>query len=349
MYLPSLFNDPNVEVVAVCGRRPDQTEKFAESWAIPNWFVDPTTMFERAEMDAVIVATSNDSHFPLAMAALEHGLHVLCEKPLALDVAQARQMAERAEATGAITLVPFTYHYMPMNRWVKRLIDTGYVGSPRHINLRYYAGYALDASYSWRFDREIAGSGIIGDLGAHWIHMARWLLDDVEASISAVSSTFVQREPRPDGTHYEPLEDSAVMTVRYRRGAYAVLQTSAVCWEGTPFGQTHQLEIHGDQGTIHASCDWDAVQQVRGLRLGEVGPVKVLPIPDDLWAGARRDTVHNTYRDIFRDTEVMTRGWIQAIIERRPIEPSFREGLAVQRVLDAAVESASAGGSPIIL
>ncbi len=348
MYLPPLRHHPDAEVVAVCGRNADTTAAFATKWAIPTWGTDPAEMLDQ-DIDAVIIATANDSHFELTMAALDRGLHVLCEKPLALNAEQATLMTERAAASGAITMVPFTYHYMPMNRWVKRLIDDGYVGRPLHINLRYYASFGFDTRYSWRFDAPIAGAGIIGDLGSHWIHLARWLLDDTEASISATSSSFVRRDPRPNGEQYEQLEDSAVMTVRYASGAYGVLQTSAVCWEATPFGQTHHLEIHGDQGTIYATCDWDTVQEVRGVRSGESGGMKVLPIPDDVWNGVRRDTVHNTYRDVFRTTNAMTRGWIDAIRDGYDIAPGFAEGLAVQRAIDAAVLSASTGGRPVYL
>lgn len=347
MYLPPLAAHPEAEVVAVCGRRQESTEAFATSWSIPNWFTDPAEMLRTVELDAVVIATANDTHHDLTVATLEAGLHVLCEKPMALDATDAEAMATLADKTGAITLVPFTYHYMPVNRWVRQLIADGYVGRPLHINLRYYTDFGFDSDYSWRFDQEKAGTGIIGDIGSHWIHLARWLLDDVETSISAVSSTFVERGPRPDGTAYIPLEDSVAMTVRYRSGAYGILQTSAVCWEGTSFGQTHHLEVHGDGGTIYASCDWDTIQEVRGVKRGDSGGLQPLPIPDDIWNGVRRDTVHNTYRDVFRSTDSMTRGWISAIAAGRPIEPSFIEGLAVQRVLDAATESASTGGCPV--
>ncbi len=349
MHLPALTSHPDVEIVGICARTSSSTRAMAERWNIPHWFTDPAEMLATLELDAAIIATANDSHYDLAMACLDRGLHVLCEKPLALDADQAQKMVDRAATAGVITLVPFTYRYMPVNQWVKRLVSNGYVGRALHINMRYYTGFGFDDAYSWRFDGSVAGSGIIGDLGSHWIHMARWLLNDTETSISAVSSTFVARGLRPDGTEYDQQEDSAVMTVRYASGAYGVLQTSAVCWEGTPFGQTHHLEIHGDAGTIYATCDWDTVQEVRGLRRGETAGAQILAIPDDIWAGVRRDTVHNTYRDVFRTTDVMIRGWVEAIIAGESIEPGFAEGLAVQRVIDAAVASAKTGGCPVSL
>jgi predicted dehydrogenase len=344
MYAPPLAAHEQAVLVAVTGRNPATTAAFADRWGAERRFDDPIEMLDDAELDAVVVASSNDSHYPLTMAALDRGLHVLCEKPLAQNAVQAQMMAKRAAEKGAITLVPFTYHYMPVNQWVRRLIADGYVGRPYHVNLRYYTGYAHDSAYSWRFDRELAGSGVIGDLGSHWIHLARWLLDDTEVSVGALAAAFVEREPRPGGGSYEQAEDSAVLTVRYESGAYAVLQACAVSWEGTPFNQTHHLEVHGDAGTIYAVCDWDTVQEVRGVRRGERGPAALMPIPDDIWSGVRRDSVHDTYRDVFRGTDAMTRGWITAITEHRHVRPDFADGLAVQRVVDAAVASADAEG-----
>lgn len=348
MYLPPLDAHPEAEVVALCGRRPEPAAEMAKKWSVPHWFTDPDEMLASCDLDGVVIATANDSHHDLALAALKTGHHVLCEKPMALNAEQATAMAELARKTGAITMVPFTYHYMPVNRWVHRLVADGYVGRPLHINLRYYTSFGFDTAYSWRFDEEIAGSGIIGDIGSHWIHLARWMLGDEERSVSAVTSTFVERGPRPDGSDYTPLEDSAVMTVRYRSGAYGVIHTSAVCWEGSQFGQNHQLEIHGTEGTIHARCDWDTVQEVRGMKQGDDRLVD-LPIPDDIWGDVRRDKVHNTYRDVFRSTDAMTRAWVTAIAAGRQVEPSFDEGLAVQRVIDAAMASAADGGCPVSL
>ncbi|MEM7093259.1 MAG: Gfo/Idh/MocA family oxidoreductase [Actinomycetota bacterium] len=349
IYLPGLDAHEQAEVVACCGRNQSRAETFARQWNIDGVYTEPAAMLAAAELDAVIVATANDTHHPLAIAAINAGLHVLCEKPLGLDVTEAEEMAAAAEAAGVITMVPFTYRYMPMNRWVRELVGNGYVGRPLHINARYYTSFGFETDYSWRFDREIAGSGIIGDLASHWIDLARWLLDDTEIEVSAISRNFVGRDSRPDGSAYEQMEDSAVLNVSYGSGAYGVLQTSAVCHEGTPFGQTHHLEIHGHRGTIYATCDWDRVQRVDGLRRGDTNGRQPLPIPEEIWGDVRRDVVHDTYRDVFRTTPAMTRGWIDAIAvgaDPASVGPSFADGLAVQRVLDAAVASAADRGAP---
>src|SRR5439155_5147385 len=108
--------------------------------------------------DAVVEAITNDAHYPVTMDAPNHGLHTTCEKPLALNYAQASAMAATAQKKGLITCVPFTYRYMPSTRYLKQRIDEGYLGRPYHLQMRYYAGFARDPeTYLWRFERRIAG------------------------------------------------------------------------------------------------------------------------------------------------------------------------------------------------
>lgn len=342
MYLPAVTGFAEAEVVAACGRDQGRADEFASRWSIPMSTTAPDQLLD-ADLDAVIVASGNDSHFDLTMAALDRGLPVLCEKPLALTAGEATAMADRAAEVGVATLVPFTYRYMPTNQYVKRLIDEGFLGRPFHLNLRYFTGFANDPGYSWRFDRDLAGSGVLGDLGSHWLHVARWLFGEV-TEIGAITETFIERPPRPDGSDYERTEDSAQMTVRFASGAYGTLQTSAVCWEGTAFNQTHHLDAHGSDGTIYALNDWESVQEVRGLRNGEPGPTKVMPIPDDIWNGARRDRVHDTYRDVFRASGAMIGDFLSAVRDGTTCEPDFAEGARVQHLLEAAGRSAALDG-----
>jgi predicted dehydrogenase len=343
MYLPALTAHPDVEVVGVCGRAADKAEALAATWRVPWASVDADRFLDASRLDAVVVATSNDSHESLTMTALDRGLHVLCEKPIATSVAAADRMAARAADVEAITLVPFTYRYMPTNQWVKRLIDDGYVGRPHHLNLRYFTGFAREPGYSWRFDTELAGAGILGDLGTHWLHLARWLLGEIE-EIGCVSSRTYERPDRPDGSGYERSEDSAVMTVRFANGAYGTLQVSAACWEGTDFNQTHHLDLHGTDGTIYAVNDWAARQEVLGVRAGEPGPAAVLPVPDDIWGGARRVRVHDTYKDVFRVNRSMVGDWVDAVAAGQPCAPDLAEGARVQRLVDLAQRSAASDG-----
>ncbi len=338
MYLPALADHPRGAITAICGRDPERTLDAADRWGIEHAFTDWTELLDSGLIDAVIVASPNDTHHDITMAAIERDLAVLCEKPVALTASEAEAMARAAAARGLVTMVPFTYRWMPTHQWIKELIDDGYVGRPYHLTLRYFAGFARDPAYSWRFDVEHSGGGLLGDLGSHCLHLARWWLGEVSA-IGALSTTFVDREPRPDGSPYVQGEDASTITVRFDSGAVGTLQVSAMCWEGTPFGQTQDVEIHGSDGTLYAVNDWDSVQEVRGVRAGELG-LRVLPVPEHLWQGARRSPVPDTYRDIFRRSDAMARAWVDAVVDGRPCQPDLAEGARVQRLLETAAESA---------
>lgn len=338
MYLPALRKHPQAEIVAVCGRDYQRLQDFADRWTIPCTYTDYRYMIDEAELDAIIIASSNDSHYPITMYALDAGLHVLCDKPLAQNARDAQEMADMAKGKGVKTMVPFTYRYMPTTRYVKQLIDDGYIGKPYHLNMRYYTGYGRESGYNWRFDTDIAGAGVIADLGSHWFHIARWMYGEI-TGLSCYCDTLIERANRPQtNDDYTRAEDSALITVRFASGAYGSLHVTTVAWEGTKFGQTHHMEFHGSEGTLYNYVDWETVQEVKGCKAGET-PV-LLPVPDSIWNGARHDTVHNTYRDIFREQDNMTREFITAIAEGRECSPDFSEGARVQQLVDAAVESA---------
>lgn len=338
MHLPALASHPAARTVAICGRNRGNAQKLAEAWAIPQVYTDYREMIERADLDAVVISTPNSTHYPIAMNALENNLHVLCEKPIALTYSQAREMAETAAARGLKTVVPFTYSFMPTARYLKELIDGGYLGSPYHLNLRYYTGYAREGDYRWRFDKKIAGAGVVGDLGSHFLYLAEWFYGEISAITCRLGHTVPRPPVDPAGEPYEVLDDSCMLTLEFANGALGLIHCTALCYEDTPFGQTHHMEFHGADGTLYSFTDWDRIQQVKGARVGE-GMIRELPIPAHIWGGARRDTVHNTYRDMFRSEDFMIRDFINGILNDRDLKPNFQQGARIQRLLSAAVQS----------
>lgn len=338
MYLAALRNHPHAQVSAICGRNAENARQIADRWQIPHVFTDYRALIDSGQVQALIVITPNDSHYAITMRALEAGLHVLCEKPLALNYAQAAQMAELANRQGVKHMVPFTYRFMPTARYLKELIDSGYIGRPYHLNMRYYAGYGRGGDYMWRFDVERAGAGALGDIGSHFMYLAYWYFGRV-ARLCCLLGHMVQRPPRdPEGRVYTPADDCATIMLEFENGAQGVIQVSTLCYEDTPFEQTHHMEFHGSGGTLYGFIDWDKVQRVSGARDGE-GMPKELPVPDHIWLDARRDTVPNTYHDVFREQDWMTRGFIADILKDRPSSPDFHDGAYIQRLIDAAAES----------
>ena len=338
MHLPALDSHPHARTTAICGRNRRKAQALADVWRIPQVFTNYADMIDRADLDAVVIATPNDTHFPIAMRALNKGLHVLCEKPIALTYAQAREMAKTAAQRQLKTLVPFTYSFMPTARYLKELIAGGYIGQPYHLNMRYYTGFARDGEYMWRFDKRIAGSGILGDLGSHFLYIAEWLYGEITALTCRLSHIVPRADSDPTGNAYEVADDSCMLTLEFASGAMGMLHCTALCYEDTPFGQTHHMEFHGAGGTLYSDTDWDRLQQVRGARVGE-GAVKELAIPEHIWGGARRDTVHNTYRDMFRSEDFMIRAFINSILNETPLKPDMADGARIQRLLSAALRS----------
>lgn len=342
MYLPAIATHPLADLRGIAGgTRPEHTREFAARWGIANAYDDVETMLDAEPLDALLVLTPNKAHYATAMAAIERGIHVLCEKPLGMTAREARELTEAAERAGLTTMVPFTYRFMPANRYLKALLDEGYLGQPYHLNMRYYTGYGRSGEYAWRFDVGEAGSGISGDIGSHWAYLARWYFGEIEA-VTALFTHVVPRGPRPDGAPFEVAEDNAHLLLEFANGATGSLHMTSLAHEPGPFGQRHEIDLHGSGGTLRAMCDWRTIQRVEGCRADETDPHE-LPIPEEIWAGARRDTVHNTYRDVFRTQEHMQRRFVSAVAAGERVSPDFADGLAIQRVLEAAGRSAREG------
>lgn len=338
MYLPALQQHPQARLAAICGRREKATNDMADRWNIPGRYTDVGNMLHAEKLDAVIIATANDSHYAYTMQALERGLHVLCEKPLALSYQQAKTMADVAKSKGLVTMTPFTYSFMPSIRYIKELIDGGYIGKPYHLNMRYYSSYGRNSNYIWRFDKAIAGSGAIGDIGSHFIYIAYALFGEVEGVFARLDTLVDRAKTTTEGDSYAVADDTAMLILKFKNGAQGSIHASTIAYEVTAFGQIHQLECYGSEGSLRSFTDWDTVQDLQGARVGQ-GPVKPLEIPPHIWGKARRDTVHNTYRDIFRQEGFMTQEFISAIAEKRSSFPSFQEGAYVQKILEAALKS----------
>lgn len=342
MYLPALVDHPLGRVTAICGRRKERAQQLANSWQIPNVYTDYQSLLDSGEVDALIVATPNDSHHPITLAALDKEIHVLCEKPLALNYGQAQEMAEKAQEKGVTTMTPFTYRFMPTNRYIKELLGTSYLGDPYHFDLRYYASYGRDPSYSWRFDKRVAGSGALGDIGSHFLYLAYWFFGEVE-ELSCTLQTVVGRPlDDPDGNRYIQADDAAFITLKFKSGVVGRVTASTIALETTKFGQVHLMEFHGSEGSLYSRVDWDNDQWVKGSRVGQ-DQMKELPLPDHIWGDARSSQVHATYKDIFRKQEHMARQFVTAAAHAQPTSPDFADGAYVQKLVDTALQSNTTG------
>ena len=200
---PHFFDLPLApQPVLLVGRRPDATAEAAARWEWPEHGVDWREAVERDDIDAIDICTPGDTHAEIALAALAAGKHVLCEKPLANTVAEAQEMTDAAAAasarSGVVAMCGFSYRRTPALTLARDLIAAGRVGEIRHVRAQYLQDWLSDpdAPHTWRLDRDRAGSGALGDIGAHSIDTAQWLTGQDISAVSATVRTFVTSRPR---------------------------------------------------------------------------------------------------------------------------------------------------------
>ncbi|MBV9773032.1 MAG: Gfo/Idh/MocA family oxidoreductase [Gemmatimonadetes bacterium] len=329
MYLASLGSDPHARVAALCGRRPEHTREVAERWGVPRTFGDHREMIAAGGLDAVVVAAPDDEHHPMTLAALDAGLHVLCEKPLARTVAQAEEMWRRARAAGVVHMTLFTLRWLPAHRFVRELLAAGRIGEPRAFAFRFVHGLGLREDLRWRGD-PARSEGVLSDLGSHVFDLVHWWLGPV-TGVSAHLRGF--GPPTEDGA--APANDSALVTLELASGAHGTVHLSSRAWvdDRTP---TQEFTIFGSEGTLEARLARPDAE-VR-LVTADAG-WGVVPVPERLYGGATPDRP----TAVFTTGSAGPRAWIEAIREGRPATPDFEDGWRAQGVIDAALESARTG------
>lgn len=331
MYLPVLKSHPDAEIVAICGRDAERTQVLAEAHGIPRAFTDYHEMLQTGDLDGVVIATPDDQHKPMTLAAVEAGLHVLCEKPMALNAADAQEMYDAAEAAGIRHMVLFTWRWQPCFQYLKELVDSGFVGKPYRGHFAYTSGSWRDDSYEWRRDGDRA-NGILGDVGSHMIDLGRWLLGDI-ASVSADAPNLMERSALAG---HRTNSDAAHLTAVFANGAQGIIDATALAHQGDSFVRM-VAHIDGEDGSVDVTfipLGAMAETRVRGIQRGET-TMRDLEIPARYLAG--HDPAN--FLDIYAQRPVGARLFVDAIRDGFQPEPGFDTGLAVQKVIDAALQS----------
>jgi predicted dehydrogenase len=335
IHLPSLKSHPRAQLAAICGRDHTRAQELAQKYTIPQVYSDYRAMIEHANLHALVVSTPDDLHYPIVMDALDARVHVLCEKPLALNSDQANAMYEKAEAMGVKHMIFFTWRWMPHFQYLHNLMDIGYVGRCFHCHFDFLGGYGRDGQYGWRFDRQ-RGNGILGDLGSHMIDFARWFVGDI-AKVSAHLTTCVDRVG-VNGEQLDPANDAALLAVEFVDGAHGTIQVSAVAHlADRAFEQ--RVHLYGASGTVEIDVSFSAGADIRGVK-SDGEHFDVLPVPDHFYGAVDRASI---FPDLFLTQSVGGRLFIDAILDDRPVAPTFYDGLKVQQVIDAAIKSHEQG------
>ncbi len=335
----SIFHaDPRAEMVAICGRNRERAQEIAIKFEIPDVFTSYQKMIEYGGLDAIVIGAPDDEHYAMTMSALDARLHVLCEKPLALNADDAKAMYEKAEAQGVRHMTFYTWRWMPHIRYMRELIDQGVVGRLYHCQFDFLMGFGRKREYRWRFDRKRA-NGILGDSGSHMFDLAHYLVGDI-AKVNAHLAVHVEREPLP-GQPLEQANDSAMAMLQFANGAQGVVQLSALARVEDPFLEQH-VALHGDAGSIVADFAMGSGSRLRVAK--GTDPYEAVTIPAHFLAGVNASEPFITqFVPMFVHQPIGCRLFLNAILEQKPIVPSFYEGWKAVQVIDAAIASDESG------
>ncbi|MCT2586124.1 Gfo/Idh/MocA family oxidoreductase [Actinophytocola sp. S1-96] len=341
------FDLPMVPHLAVLGGRDlGRTKAAAAKFGWASVQTDWRELVNSPDVQVVDICTPGDSHCEIALAALAAGKHVLCEKPLANNVAEAEQMAaaaKEAAGRGVRSMVAFNYRRVPAIAYARKLIEDGRIGTVRHVRAVYLQDWLSDeqAPMTWRLRKDKAGSGALGDLGAHIVDATQFLVGDLLTGVTAVTNTFVNQRPAEDGGVDDvTVDDAALFLGRFANGAVA-------SYEATRFALGRKngmrVEINGSRGSL--AFDFESMNELSffdGADGDASGFRRILVTePTHPYVGAWWPPGHLLgYEHTFTHEVV---DFVRAIADGVDPAPSFADGLQVQRVLEAVEHSATEG------
>ena len=332
-------------MAAVCGRDQAKVDAAADRLGWADTDTDWRALITRDDVQLVDICSPGDSHAEIAIAALDAGKHVLCEKPLANTVAEAEAMVTAAAAArerGQLAMVGFNYRRVPALALARRLVAEGRIGALRHVRAVYLQDWGADPELKlvWRLRKELAGSGALGDLGAHVVDLAQHLSGELITGVSAYTETFVKERPLPDGSGVGQVtvDDAALFTGRLASGALASFEVSRFA---TGRKNALRIELNGSDGSL--AFDLERLNELEFYDntqpASEGGFRRILvtepdhPFLEGWWPPGHGLGYEHTFAHQARDL-------VQAIAAGAQPAPSFADGLQVQRVLAAIEESA---------
>jgi len=340
------------EMTALCGRDEAAVKQAAIDMGWNGYETDWKKLVTRKDIGLVDVSTPGDSHAAIAIAAANEGKHVFCEKPLANTLTEARAMAEAVKKNGVVGMVNFNYRRVPAVQLAKRLIQDGRIGKIYHWRSVYLQDWIMDPNFPvvWRLQKDIAGAGTLGDLGAHSIDLARMLVGEI-SEVTGMTETFIKQRPKLGGTTTSlgavgtaemgevTVDDAALFMTRFENGAVGT-------FEATRFANGRRnynsFEINGSKGSIVFNLERmnelqvlfnDDAADVQGFRTILVTE-GVHPYMSAWWPAGHIIGWEHTFTHGVYDL-------INGIAKNVSPEPTFDDGVRCQAVLDAIETSAS--------
>jgi predicted dehydrogenase len=343
---PRYFDLPYRPVLkAVAARNEERVKKFAANWGYESYETDWRKLVERKDIDVIDIASPNDTHQEIAIAAARAGKMVMCEKPLGRTAAEAEAMVAAVESAGVPNTVWYNYRRVPAVSLIKQLLDEGKLGRIFHYRAKFLQDWTISQDLPqggeglWRLDVAVAGSGVTGDLLAHNIDTALWLNGPI-AEVSAMTETFIKERKHNLTGKVEPvgIDDASAVLCRFENGSLAM-------FEATRYARGHKalytLEINGEK----ASAFWDLHDlhrlqyfdhrdegRVRGWRSVHITDGDQ-PYMKHWWVPGLQIGYEHTFIHQFAD-------FVEAAAKGKSLPPTFRDGLATDYVTDAILKSA---------
>ena len=327
---------PRMKVI--CGRNAEAVAAAADRLGWEEAATDWRQVIARPDIDLVDVSTPGDSHAEIAIAAAREGKAVLCEKPLANNVDEAEAMLAAVREAGVVHMVCHNYRRAPAVMLAKRMIDSGELGKIYHYRGTYLQDWVLDPELPllWRFRKDKAGSGALGDIAAHSIDLARFLVGEI-TEVAGELETFIQERPLQDDPQRKgevTVDDAAAAVVRFANGALGTIEATRVA----PGRKNHnRFEINGSQGSL--AFDLERMNELelylesdpgprRGFRRILVTDPEHHPYVGSWWPPGHIIGYEHTFTHTVYDL-------LAGIEEGRSPRPDFEDGVRNQRVLEA--------------
>ncbi|MEC8445263.1 MAG: Gfo/Idh/MocA family oxidoreductase [Actinomycetota bacterium] len=343
----------DVDMRVICGRNEEAVTAAAAKYGWQSEETDWRAVIARDDIDIIDVCTPGSSHEEIAVAALNAGKHVICEKPLANTVAEAERMAAAAQASSGKSMVAFNYRRVPALAYARELVRQGRLGRIFHVRAVYLQDWIIDPEFPlvWRLVKEEAGSGALGDLGAHIVDAAQFVTGSQITNVSGELRTFIDERPLVGETHLleatksaergkVTVDDAALFLANFDNGAVGTFEATRFA-SGRKNGMA--IEVNGEKASLRFEFEsmnelWVHDHTVDGK---DAGFRRVMvtesdhPYVEGWWPPGHVLGYDHTFTHEFRD-------FVLDIVNDRAPEPSFADGLYVQRVLDAVERSAQA-------
>lgn len=348
------YFDSSVEPVlqAICGRDEEGVKEAAHKMGWNSYETDWRKLIERDDIDLIDIVTPNNSHAEIAIAAAKAGKHVFCEKPLAMTLEEAQEMLKAVEENGVMHVINHNYRFSPAIQWAKKLIDEGRLGKIYHVRATYLQDWIMDPKFPlvWRLSKEVCGSGSHGDLAAHSIDLARFLVGEFK-EVSGILETFIKERPivesssglsgnaSSDSDTYGKVDvdDASVFLARFQNGAIGTFEATRFAG-GNRNG--NRIEINGEKGSIRWDMekmneldvyfheDEPGLQGFRTINCTE----EVHPFAGAYWPAGHIIGYEHTFINLIVDM-------LDSLGKGENPEPNFVDGVRNQAVLEAVEQS----------